>query len=174
MSDSSTHSPYPSGAGPPSRGSIDVSGFFSSPFCRSCGECCRGTEMVLLRADVERLERLGYKREDFARYSGGLLVLRNVNGYCYFYDRVSGLCKVYYSRPLGCRLYPLVFDDSLGVMLDPECPLAALFSRDCSQIREALPILRRVLKTLEEEFGVEYNESLFERSSRRILQTCKH
>uniref|UniRef100_A0A7C3WJT7 YkgJ family cysteine cluster protein n=1 Tax=Thermofilum pendens TaxID=2269 RepID=A0A7C3WJT7_THEPE len=89
--------------------------------------------MPLLREDLERLEGLGLKREDFAVERDGFLRLRNTGGYCVFYDIGSGRCKVYGARPLGCRLYPLVFDEERGALLDPECPLAGFFSEECSE-----------------------------------------
>lgn len=149
-----------------------MSGFFNNPFCRSCGLCCRDTEMVLLESDIARLEQLGYRREDFSREAGGLVRLRNVGGYCYFYDRATGLCRVYGSRPLGCQLYPLVFDEAKGVLIDPECPLGTLFSGDCSQLRSALPVLRSALEALRREYGVRYDEQLLARSSKKLLSNC--
>ncbi|MEM1517134.1 MAG: YkgJ family cysteine cluster protein [Thermofilum sp.] len=155
------------------RGAEPSRGFFTSAFCRSCGLCCRATEMVLLRKDVERLERLGYRRGDFAVESGGFARLRNVDGYCYFYDKATGLCRVYEHRPLGCRLYPLVFDEVRGVLLDPECPLSSFFAEDCSCLRAALPVLRSVLEALGEEYGVRYDERVFEQSSKKLLSSCR-
>lgn len=150
-----------------------MTNFFTSSFCRSCGVCCRATEMVLLSEDAERLEQLGYRREDFAVESGGLLRLRNVGGYCYFYDRATGLCRVYEHRPLGCRLYPLVFDEARGVLLDPECPLSSFFAGDCSQLRAALPALRVALEALRREYGTSYDKQLFVQSSKKLLSSCR-
>jgi len=36
--------------------------------CSHCGLCCEKTEMMLSNADVERLERVGYRRQKFVRY----------------------------------------------------------------------------------------------------------
>jgi len=33
--------------------------------CSHCGRCCEKTEMLLSRADVKRLETLGYSRKEF-------------------------------------------------------------------------------------------------------------
>ena len=148
-------------------------GFFTSPFCLTCGACCKGTEMPLLREDVERLEELGLKRENFAVESEGFFRLRNVGGYCVFYDTGSGRCKVYDARPLGCRLYPLVFDEERGVLLDPECPLAGFFSEECSELEGALLLLRRVLRSLHAEYGYRYSEKLLEESARKLLSRCQ-
>jgi hypothetical protein len=43
-----------------------------------CGVCCEKTGMMLSNADVERLDRMGYDREKFARYDRhGFVRLRN-------------------------------------------------------------------------------------------------
>lgn len=129
--------------------------------------------MPLLREDLERLEGLGLKREDFAVERDGFLRLRNTGGYCVFYDIGSGRCKVYGARPLGCRLYPLVFDEERGALLDPECPLAGFFSEECSELRGALLLLRRVLESLRAEYGYRYSEKLLEESTRKLLSRCQ-
>lgn len=92
--------------------------------CLRCGKCCLNTEMPLTREDVERLELLGYRREEFAEPRGGLLRLRNVDGHCYFYDPDTRSCKVYPYRPEGCRVYPFIYVEGVGVTVDPECSAA--------------------------------------------------
>ena len=122
--------------------------------------------MVLLSGDIERLEKSGYRREDFSVESGGLARLRNAGGYCCFYDKTTGLCRACGRRPLGCRLYPLVFDEARGVPLDPECPLSALFARGRSQLRAALPVLLSALEALSKGYGISYDARLLKRSSK--------
>jgi len=73
-------------------------------FCRRCLRCCYGTEMVLLREDIERLRRLGFR--GFYEIRGGFYRLRNISGRCFFLDTVGRGCKVYRDRPSGCRIYP--------------------------------------------------------------------
>ncbi|RLE67681.1 MAG: YkgJ family cysteine cluster protein [Thermoprotei archaeon] len=93
--------------------------------CRSCGACCRATEMILTLSDVRRLEALGYRREEFAVKKGDHYVLRNVSGVCYFYDERSKMCRVYDYRPIGCSLYPIVIDARTGeLLLDSFCPIS--------------------------------------------------
>ena len=93
--------------------------------CKKCGKCCENTEMPLTRDDVERILSLGYKLEDFAEFRGGFLRLRNVNGRCVFNDPETKLCRIYESRPEGCRLYPLIYVEGVGVAIDAEvCPAA--------------------------------------------------
>mgnify|MGYP000427398019 CR=1 FL=1 len=117
------------------------------PFCRSCGLCCKETEMILAPSDVARLERLGYSRREFAVFDGRFYRLRNVGGYCYFYNRGSGLCRVYPYRPLGCAIYPIVYDANAGrFTLDEECPLA--YDTKPEEMEKARRLLRYLLREL--------------------------
>ena len=117
-------------------------------YCLSCGRCCLGTEMILLKSDVKRLEELGYRREEFAVFDGRFLRLRNVNGHCYFYDPQTGMCTIYPFRPLGCSLYPIVVDVDRGdLALDPFCPLSG------ETRPEELEAARRYLPLILEELG---------------------
>ncbi|MEZ0320185.1 MAG: YkgJ family cysteine cluster protein [Pyrobaculum sp.] len=89
--------------------------------CIKCGICCIGTEMELLAEDIERIVAAGYKLEEFAIEKDGVYRLRNVDGHCVFYDPLSRSCKIYDIRPVGCRLYPLVYD-GVEVTVDRTCP----------------------------------------------------
>ncbi len=87
-----------------------------------CGRCCLDTEMPLTEEDVETIERLGYRREEFSVVVNGIRRLRNVNGRCYFLDE-SNRCRIYDHRPIGCRIYPVVFDPETGrAIVDKLCP----------------------------------------------------
>ncbi len=91
--------------------------------CLRCGACCRETEMLLANADIERLERKGYSKEFFVRFDRtGYAKLRNRLGHCVFYDTEKQRCKVYRERPLGCRLYPVIYDEAEGIVADSICP----------------------------------------------------
>lgn len=82
--------------------------------------------MLLLPEDIQRLEALGYRREDFAEtLENGLVRLKNTpGGHCVFLDPRTGRCRVYEHRPLGCSFYPIVLDPhSLDTHLETECPL---------------------------------------------------
>lgn len=89
--------------------------------CIKCGICCIGTEMELLAEDIKRIESAGYKLEEFAVEINGIYRLKNVDGHCVFYDAATRTCKIYPIRPVGCRLYPLVYDGE-KVTVDKTCP----------------------------------------------------
>ena len=94
--------------------------------CSHCGLCCEKTEMLLSKADIERLEEIGYERQDFVRYDReGLAKLRNCRDYCVFYDVEKRRCKVHRHRPLGCRIYPIIYSEEIGIIVDDICPMKA-------------------------------------------------
>jgi Fe-S-cluster containining protein len=79
--------------------------------------------MLLSEKDIERLERKGYSRDFFVRFdSEGYAALRNQRGHCVFYDPEKRRCGVRASRPLGCRIYPVVYDEDKGIVVDTICP----------------------------------------------------
>jgi Fe-S-cluster containining protein len=79
--------------------------------------------MLLATEDIERLERAGYTREAFAQVdSKGYFTLRNRQGYCVFYDKEKRRCKVRSSRPSGCRIYPVMYDEDERIVVDSICP----------------------------------------------------
>ncbi|MEM1565847.1 MAG: YkgJ family cysteine cluster protein [Candidatus Bathyarchaeia archaeon] len=91
--------------------------------CLRCGKCCRQTVMELSWSDIQRLVNAGFHIEDFVRMYGGVPRLRNVNGWCYFYSVSKRRCKVYKLRPLGCRIYPVIYVEGEGFVLDKLCPM---------------------------------------------------
>jgi Fe-S-cluster containining protein len=112
--------------------------------CLRCGVCCRETEMLLSAEDIKRLESKGYDRDFFVRLdSEGYAVLRNYRGYCVFYDVKKRRCKVRAHRPVGCRVYPVIYDEAKGVLVDFICP-------SCSSVTEKQKAKRgeKVLKHL--------------------------
>ena len=93
--------------------------------CTKCGECCKPITKVSEK-DIARIEKAGYKREDFLdvdpfrKESGAKDVLKRKNGYCTFLkdnkDKTFD-CTIYEHRPDVCRDYPF-FE---GVEKLPSC-----------------------------------------------------
>ncbi len=111
-----------------------------------CGRCCYQTEMPLTEEDIERIEKLGFKREDFAVKVDGVYRLRNVNGKCYFLDD-SNRCKIYEHRPIGCRIYPVIFDIESGkAVIDDLCPMKDKISK--KDLKKAEIVLKKLIKKL--------------------------
>lgn len=121
----------------------------SRAFCFECGLCCKNTEMILTCNDIAKIESLGYSRKKFAVKRDGYYFLRNIDNHCFFYDEERGICKIYRYRPLGCSVYPIVYDVDIGsFIVDDYCPLARLFAN--REIFEASQILKHILSLLKE------------------------
>ena len=98
--------------------------------CTHCEKCCERTEMWLSRADVARLERLGYGKEEFSRIGAdGIRRLRNVGRFCFFYDRERKRCREYANRPRGCAIYPVNLTEDGEVIIDDLCPQGGTLTR---------------------------------------------
>jgi len=80
--------------------------------------------MPLSRRDIIRIEKLGYKLNEFAVNIDGKYILKNINGHCYFLDERDMKCKIYEYRPIGCRIYPVVYVEGGYIGVDDECPSA--------------------------------------------------
>jgi Fe-S-cluster containining protein len=86
--------------------------------------------MLLSSADIERLERASYDSRKFARSDKhGYVRLKNRRGFCVFYDVGEYRCRVYELRPFGCRLYPVIFSEQEGIVVDDLCPAKNSISR---------------------------------------------
>jgi len=106
--------------------------------------------MLLSKGDIERLEGLGFSREDFT-VSGedGLTRLRNAGEWCYFYDPEEKKCQVYEYRPLGCFIYPVIYSNDEGVITDEFCSMRQTISEQ--ELRTKGKILARLLKKIDNE-----------------------
>jgi Fe-S-cluster containining protein len=90
--------------------------------CSNCGVCCTETEMLLSKRDINCLEKIGFSQSLFVVFDKhGYALLRNREGYCFFYDRLNHQCSVYVDRPAGCRVYPVILDEDKGIILDSIC-----------------------------------------------------
>ncbi len=104
--------------------------------------------MILTPSDIARIEGLGYSLTYFAvKSSDGFYRLRNVDGHCVFYDPSERRCIIYPWRPLGCRVYPIIYDlDGKCITVDLECPMAHTVTE--KDIERARPIIARILREL--------------------------
>ena len=82
--------------------------------------------MSVLKDDMRRIVHLGFKEEFFTVKSGGLKLLKNVNGRCVFHNGEQ--CTIYSNRPEGCKNYPIIFDENLNhPVKDKLCPFRSEF-----------------------------------------------
>ena len=113
--------------------------------CSNCGVCCTETEMLLSKKDIKRLEKKGFSQNQFVQYDKqGYAQLKNHDGYCIFYDLKNQQCSVYVNRPDGCRVYPVILDEEVGIILDGICE-----SRNSITFSEKKRKGKRVIELLE-------------------------
>ncbi|MGD0160778.1 MAG: YkgJ family cysteine cluster protein [Candidatus Bathyarchaeia archaeon] len=118
--------------------------------CSHCGVCCEKTEMLLSKADIRLLESARHERGEFVRVNRqGFAQLRNRRGHCVFYQTDEGRCGVYRYRPLGCRIYPVIYSVKEGVVVDDLCPLAETVSQ--AEIDSKAERLMRLLRRIDSE-----------------------
>jgi Fe-S-cluster containining protein len=121
--------------------------------CEECGNCCCETEMILSARDIARINKNDHKNlkpTDFVeKTDDGFFQLKNINGYCVFFDFNTKLCKIYELRPQGCRFYPLTFNlDTKICVLDDDCPKPELFY---PSIKSRITTCKNITKFLEEQ-----------------------
>ncbi|MFX1341008.1 MAG: YkgJ family cysteine cluster protein [Promethearchaeota archaeon] len=123
--------------------------------CENCGKCCIETEMLLSQQDIDSIIKNTaniFTKEQFAFTNNeGFFQLKNNEGYCFFFDRFSKICKIYEYRPQGCRFYPLIYDfQKQKCVLDKDCPRKELFYHNIkdntSNCKELKNFLKKRLK----------------------------
>jgi Fe-S-cluster containining protein len=115
--------------------------------CLRCGECCKETEMLLSNEDIERLQRKGYIRDFFVRFdTKRYAILRNQDGNCVFFDPEKRVCRERASRPLGCRIYPVMHDEDKGIVIDDICPAknAVTEKQKVKRGKKVLKLLKKI------------------------------
>ena len=103
--------------------------------------------MLLAKSDIERLEKKGYSKRFFARFDrDGYAKLRNHQGCCVFYDDEKRLCKVRAYRPLGCRIYPVIYHEAKGIVVDDICNAhdTVIEKQKVKRGKKALELLERI------------------------------
>ncbi len=116
--------------------------------------------MLLSERDIARLERKGYSKESFVRFDpDGYALLRNRQGCCTFYDTKERKCNVYAARPAGCRVYPVILDEELGIVVDQICHAQTTISEQEKKRRgeRVLKLLNKIdseAKTRKEKTGL--------------------
>ena len=83
------------------------------------------TRMELSEEDVLRLERLGFRREEFSIVGEDSIArLRNIGGHCFFLVKAEARCRIYQNRPRGCSIYPVNITDEGEIVVDDACRAA--------------------------------------------------
>jgi len=119
--------------------------------CENCGICCYKTEMLITKDDIKTIltnYNAPLKVNDFTfKNEDGYWQLKNVNKHCYFFDEKTKLCSIYKFRPEGCRYYPLIYLEDIGICsLDTDCPRRNNFYLDWRERRRTSEKLMKYLK----------------------------
>jgi len=76
--------------------------------------------MPLSETDINRIIELGHNRDSFVEIQDGWAQLKNKDGRCVFHTKTR--CSIYEHRPLGCQLYPVIFDEETETaIIDSDC-----------------------------------------------------
>jgi len=117
--------------------------------CSNCGLCCEETMMELSISDVERLEEKGFSLKEFTVLNDNATYLKNVDGYCFFYNHIDKNCRIYEDRPLGCQIYPVVYLLNEGMIIDELCPIGKTILKQ--ELMEKAKMLDKLLKKIDTE-----------------------
>lgn len=108
--------------------------------CENCKNNCCGAikelRPILLSSEEERFRESS--EVIITPFRKMLVLKRNKNGYCVFFDEKIRGCSAYKERPLECRLYPFLLDfskENVDVKLDKRfCHSLSLLEFDKNRI----------------------------------------
>ena len=84
--------------------------------------------MALTHQDISRITKTGYQPSRFIIHKEGewRLATQQERGPCVFLEDKK--CQIYENRPTGCRIYPLVFNETWKqAVIDSLCPFSNEF-----------------------------------------------
>jgi Fe-S-cluster containining protein len=105
--------------------------------------------MELSIDDISMLEKKGFRLEEFTVQNDGVTQLRNVGGYCFFYNQTDNKCKIYANKPIGCSIYPVVYLIPEGMVVDELCPMGQTISKQ--ELKTKGKILYKLIKKIDNE-----------------------
>jgi len=69
------------------------------------------------------------------------------------------MCKVYNYRPLGCRIYSVIYVECEGPSVDEECPLSHTLTTN--QLIKGMKLINEFIKKIEKEYGYSVCKSVY-------------
>ena len=110
-----------------------------------CVKCCIETRMPLTSFDIERITKQGYDIKDFVVKRKRERQLKNRDGRCVFLGDDG--CKIYSFRPIGCRLYPLVYNENNGKgIIHDFCPYGHEFKVSGDDLENLFTLIKELDK----------------------------
>jgi len=111
----------------------------------NCVQCCIETRMPLTSFDIERISKQGYDIKDFVVKRKRERQLKNRNGRCVFLGDDG--CKIYFFRPIGCWLYPLVYNENNGKgIIHDFCPYGHEFKVSGDDLENLFTLIKELDK----------------------------
>ena len=105
--------------------------------------------MILSKYDIEKIKKIGFKKDFFVRKDNGFFKIKNKNGRCVFHNGKK--CLIYDIRPEGCKLYPLVFSDEYDcAVVDNECPYGRFFNFNSKDIKKLYDLIELIKSEISE------------------------
>ncbi len=115
----------------------------------NCTDCCFEAKVPLLNEDIDRIIMHGYYDAYFVVEHEGIKTMRTwSDGSCIFFDKSSGQCEIYESRPERCRLNPYTISQET---LKPTIDRACKHCNNCSCDEVMQKRMSEYLVTLERE-----------------------
>lgn len=124
-------------------------------FCGKCGECCRTSDPIRLHDDdvVRFGEMFGEHFNTYVVFREGIPYLRHTKP-CVFLR--ENKCSIYQNRPLICRQFPIVSDDTgkpvLGIL--PHCT----FTRNILKMKALMLLVTDEIKHTEPRLAKKLDE----------------
>lgn len=133
-----------------------------SKYCKS--KCCKSTPPALTNNDFDRISKLQENKNWFNSIGQGenktiVIAKREDSNNCYFLSE-EGLCDIYSSRPLDCKLFPLFF--KINKIKENEYNLRWLVWYCPLTDAKSLDVLKEEAKTKIEIILAENPDQLFE------------
>ena len=108
-----------------------------------CIKCCKQTSMLLSYKDIGRIQNKGFNINYFVRKKNGWLKLKNKDGKCVFHN--GKICLIYDSRPDGCKIYPLIFnEENKNAVIDKECPYKDSFNFNSKDTKKLYSLINQL------------------------------
>lgn len=141
--------------------------------CIQCGQCCRRWHVALSKKDLDRLEKLDWKGQDWAppekvitKIHGHPYLAHRPDGECVFLNPDTNLCRIHSqfgekAKPLGCQVYPLnvasTFRGEASVNLRFDCP--AVQRQEGRPVGSAFPRLTEYVQELNPSHALDRDDT---------------
>ncbi|MBL7055674.1 YkgJ family cysteine cluster protein [Candidatus Woesearchaeota archaeon] len=100
-----------------------------------CGECCKKLLVDVTKKEIDKIENLNYKKEDFVFLNpfkkSRFFLKKDEKGWCVFLKKDKEgkySCNIYKDRPKTCKTYPFFKENKKIISCLPEKLYPSVFS----------------------------------------------